>query len=123
VVVDYYGTPTPLNQLAAISVPEPRMLTIQPWDKSQMKAIEKAILESDLGLTPSSDGSVIRIVIPPLTEERRKELVRLVRKEAEDKRVLVRNTRRDANEELKRLEKNKEISEDETGGRKKKCRS
>jgi len=114
VVVDYYGTPTPLNQLAAISVPEPRMLTIQPWDKSQMKAIEKAILESDLGLTPSSDGSVIRIVIPPLTEERRKELVRLVRKEAEDKRVLVRNTRRDANEELKRLEKNKEISEDES---------
>ena len=113
IVVDYYGASTPLNQLATISAPEPRLLTIQPWDKSQIRAIEKAILESDLGLTPTSDGSVIRIVVPPLTEERRKELARLVRKEAEDKRVLVRNTRRDANEELKRLEKEKQVSEDD----------
>lgn len=114
VTVDYYGTETPLNQLASISVPEPRMLMVQPWDKSAVKAIEKAILTSDLGLTPSSDGNVIRIPIPPLTEERRKELVKLVRKVAEEKRVAVRNIRRDANEEVKSLEKSGEISEDES---------
>lgn len=113
VQVDYYGTPTPLNQLATISVPEPRLLTIQPWDKSQVQAIEKAILQADLGLTPTNDGSVIRLAIPQLTEERRKELVRVVRKEAEEKRVAIRNLRRDANEDLKLLEKEKEISEDE----------
>ena len=114
VTVDYYGTPTPLNQLAAVSAPEPRLLTIQPWDKSQIQAIEKAILQSDLGLTPNSDGSLIRIAIPQLTEERRRELVRVVRKEAEDKRVVIRNTRRDANENLKKLEKEKQISEDDS---------
>ncbi len=111
--VDYYGTSTPLNQMATLSAPEPRLLLIQPWDKSQMQAVEKAIMQSDLGLTPTSDGSVIRIAIPPLTEERRKELVRLVRKEAEEKRVAVRNVRRDANETIKELEKEKEISEDD----------
>lgn len=114
ITVDYYGVATPLNQLAAVSAPEPRLLTIQPWDKTQMQAIEKAILQSDLRLTPTSDGSIIRIVIPQLTEERRKELVRVVRKEAEEKRVVVRNTRRDANDELKKLEKEKQISEDES---------
>lgn len=112
--VEYYGTETPLNQLANISVPEPRMLMVQPWDKSAVKAIEKAILASDLGLTPNSDGNVVRIAIPPLTEERRKELVKIVRKEAEEKRVAVRNVRRDANEEVKALEKSGEISEDES---------
>lgn len=114
IVVDYYGTLTPLNQLASISAPEPRLLAIQPWDKSQIHAIEKAILQSDLGLTPTSDGTVIRIAIPQLTEERRKDLVRIVRKEAEDRRVVVRNTRREANDELKRLEKEKQISEDDS---------
>lgn len=113
VTVDYYGSMTPLNQLASVSVPEARLIVVQPWDKSQLKAIEKAILESDLGLTPTSDGSVIRIVVPQLTEERRKELVRIVRKEAEEKRVVVRNVRRDANETLKELEKAKEISADD----------
>nr|MBO2483518.1 ribosome recycling factor [Bacillota bacterium] len=114
IVVDYYGTPTPLNQLATISAPEPRLLTVQPWDRSQIPAIEKAILQSDLGLTPNTDGAIIRIVVPQLTEERRKELVKIVRKEAEEKRVAVRNARRDANEEIKRLEKEKQISEDES---------
>ncbi len=111
--VDYYGTMTPLNQLATISAPEARLLLIQPWDKNSIKDIEKALLKSDLGLTPSSDGSVIRLVIPPLTEERRKELVKLVRKEAEEKRVAVRNIRREANESLRDLEKEGTISEDE----------
>ncbi|NLA58958.1 MAG: ribosome recycling factor [Firmicutes bacterium] len=111
--VDYYGTMTPLNQLATISAPEARLLLIQPWDKNSIKDIEKALLKSDLGLTPSSDGSVIRLVIPPLTEERRKELVKLVRKEAEEKRVAVRNIRREANESLRDLEKEGAISEDE----------
>lgn len=114
VSVEYYGSVTPLNQLATISAPEPRLLLVQPWDKSQLPAVEKAILQSDLGLTPSNDGNVIRIAIPQLTEERRKELVRLVRKEAEEKRVVVRNVRRDANETLKELVKEKEISEDES---------
>lgn len=114
VVVEYYGTMTPLNQLATISAPEPRMLVVQPWDKTQIQAVEKAILQSDLGLTPTNDGSVIRIAIPQLTEERRKDLVRLVRKVAEEKRVIVRNARRDANEQVKELEKEKLASEDES---------
>ncbi|HAI51799.1 MAG: ribosome recycling factor [Limnochordia bacterium] len=113
IVVNYYGTPTPLNQMASVTVPEPRMLVITPWDKSAMKDIEKAILTSDLGLVPNNDGSVIRLAIPPLTEERRKELVRLVRKDAEDHRVAVRNIRRDLNEAAKKLEKDGDISEDE----------
>ncbi|MBE3571256.1 MAG: ribosome recycling factor [Bacillales bacterium] len=116
VVVDYYGAPTPVNQLASISVPEARLLVIQPYDKSVVGEVEKAILKSDLGLTPTSDGSIIRITIPPLTEERRKELVKLVRKEAEEAKVAVRNVRRDANEELKKLEKNGEITEDDLRG-------
>jgi len=114
VTVDYYGTAVPLNQLATISAPEARLLVIQPWDKTQVRAIEKAILESDLGLTPISDGSVIRIAIPQLTAERRKELVRLVRKVAEEKRVIIRNARRDANERVKELEKEKLASEDDS---------
>ena len=113
IVVNYYGTPTPLNQMASVTVPEPRMLVITPWDKSAMKDIEKAILTSDLGLVPNNDGSVIRLAMPPLTEERRKELVRLVRKDAEDHRVAVRNIRRDLNEAAKKLEKDGDISEDE----------
>ncbi len=113
VSVDYYGTATPISQLATVSVPEPRLITIQPWDRSALKDIERAILQSDLGLTPVNDGQIIRLAIPPLTEERRKELARLVRKEAEDKRVAVRNIRRDTNEQLKTMQKNGEISEDE----------
>lgn len=112
--VDYYGTPTPLTQMASVSVPEARLLVIQPWDKSAMKDIEKAILASDLGLTPNSDGAVLRIQIPQLTEERRRDLARVARKEAEDKRVAVRNVRRDANESLKDLEKDGTISEDDS---------
>lgn len=111
--VEYYGTETPLTQLANISVPEPRMIVIQPWDKSVFAAVEKAILKSDLGLNPSNDGSVIRLMIPQLTEERRKELVKLVKKEAEEKRVVVRNLRRDTNEKLKALEKDAKVPEDE----------
>ena len=113
VTVEYYGTDTPLNQLANISTPEPRLLVIQPYDKSSIKAIEKAILASDLGLTPNNDGNVIRIAIPTLTEERRKDLVRVVRKNAEEKRIAVRNVRRDANEQLKKLAKDSELSEDD----------
>lgn len=112
IVVDYHGTPLPLAQLASISVPEPRMLLIQPWDRGALKEVERALLKSDLGLTPTNDGSVIRLVLPQLTEERRRELVRLVRKEAEERRVSIRNVRRDLNEELKRREKAKLISED-----------
>lgn len=111
--VEYYGTMTPLNQLASISVPEPRTIVIQPWDQSAIKDIEKAILQSDLGLTPSNDGSIIRIQLPQLTEERRKELVRLVRKEAEERRVSIRNIRRQTNDDIKNLEKNGEVSEDD----------
>ncbi|MDL1957350.1 MAG: ribosome recycling factor [Candidatus Desulfofervidus auxilii] len=111
--VDYYGTPTPLNQLASISVPESRLITIQPWDPSSLGAIEKAILKSDLGLTPTNDGKIIRISIPPLTEERRKELVKVVHKIGEEAKVAIRQIRRDANETLKKMKKNKEISEDE----------
>lgn len=114
VTVDYYGTPTPINQVANIAVPEPRMLTIQPWEKTMVAQIEKAILKSDLGLTPNSDGLVIRLSIPQLTQQRRTELVKMVHKKAEDSRVVVRNLRRDANEAIRKLEKEKTISEDET---------
>lgn len=111
--IDYYGTPTPIMQLAAIKSPEPQLLVVEPWDKSSMSAIEKAIRASDLGLNPSNDGLVIRIPFPPLTEERRKDLVKLCKGYAEEARVGVRNIRRDANERLKRLEKDAEISEDD----------
>jgi ribosome recycling factor len=113
VAVDYYGTPMPVNQLAAVSVPEPRQLLIAPWDKSAIPLIEKAIQKSDLGLNPSTDGSGIRLIIPQLTEERRKEFIKLLHKKAEEHRVAVRNIRRDANEDLKKLEKSHEASEDE----------
>lgn len=109
---DYYGTPTPLNQMAKISVPEPRLIVVQPWDKEGLKSIERAILKSDLGLNPTVDGELIRLSIPQLTEERRKELVKVVRNKAEDQRVNVRNNRREANEELKMLENDGDISED-----------
>lgn len=111
--VDYYGTLTPLNQMATLAVPESRLITIQPWDISVIKDIEKAILKSDLGLTPANDGKIMRISIPPLTEERRKELVKLVHKMCEDHKVSVRNVRRDSNELLKSLKKDGDISEDE----------
>nr|WP_218646172.1 ribosome recycling factor [Bacillus altitudinis] len=113
VTVDYYGAQTPLNQIASITVPEARMLIITPYDKTAISDIEKAIQKSDLGITPTSDGNVIRIAIPALTEERRKELVKVVRKYSEEAKVAVRNVRRDANDELKKLEKNGEITEDE----------
>lgn len=113
VVVEYYGTPTPLNQMANISAPEARLLLVQPWDKSQLGTIERAILKSDLGFNPTNDGTVIRLVFPQLTEERRKELVKLVRKESEEKKVAIRNLRRDANEHVKKLEKDGTVSEDE----------
>ncbi len=111
--VDYYGTPTPINQMAAISVPEPRMLMIQPWDASTLKEIEKAINTSDIGINPSNDGKVIRLVFPALTEERRKELVKDVAKRAEEAKVAVRNVRRDAMDDIKKLKKNNEITEDD----------
>jgi ribosome recycling factor len=111
--VDYYGTLTPLNQMASLSVPESRLIIIQPWDVSAIKEIEKAILKSDLGLTPSNDGKLIRITIPPLTEERRKQLVRLLQKTCEDHKIAVRNIRRDSNELLKGFKKDGDISEDE----------
>jgi ribosome recycling factor len=113
VKVDYYGTLTPLNQMATLAVPESRLITIQPWDVSVIKNIEKAILKSDLGLTPSNDGKIIRLAIPPLTEERRKELVKVVHKMCEGHKVSVRNIRRDANELLKGMKKDGEISEDD----------
>jgi ribosome recycling factor len=111
--IDYYGTPTPLKNLATIGAPEPRMLTIQPFDPSAIKQIEKAVLESDLGLTPSSDGKLVRLPIPQLTEERRKELVKLVRQMAEEGRVAVRNVRRDAIKHLEELVKNGEVGDDD----------
>ncbi|MCP4368383.1 MAG: ribosome recycling factor [Deltaproteobacteria bacterium] len=111
--VDYYGTLTPLNQMATLSVPESRLIAIQPWDVSVIKEIEKAILKSDLGLTPSNDGKIIRISIPPLTEERRKELVKVINKISEDHKIAVRNIRRDSNELLKGLKKDSDISEDD----------
>lgn len=113
VTVDYYGTPTPVNQLANVSAPEARLLVIQPWDKSVIPALEKAIMKSDLGLTPSSDGTVIRLAIPQLTQDRRTELVKMAKKKAEDSRVAVRNVRRDANDEVKKLEKGEHLSEDD----------
>ncbi|WP_110929443.1 ribosome recycling factor [Bacillus massiliglaciei] len=116
ITVDYYGSPTPVNQLAGISVPEARLLVIQPYDKTILGEIEKAILKSDLGLNPANDGSLIRIAIPALTEERRKELVKQVKKEAEEAKIAIRNIRRDANEDLKKLEKNGEITEDDLRG-------
>lgn len=113
--VDYYGTPTPLNQLATVSVPEPRLITIQPWDVQILKDVEKAILKGDLGLTPGNDGKIIRIAVPPLTEDRRKELVKVVRKMAENCRVAIRNNRRKTNDDLKQLKNDKknEFSEDD----------
>ncbi|VAV84405.1 Ribosome recycling factor [hydrothermal vent metagenome] len=113
ITIDYYGNSTPLNQVANLSVPEPRSITVQPWDVSQIGDIERAIISSDLGLTPGNDGKLIRINIPQLTEERRKELVKLARKYGEDCKVAIRNCRRDANDGLKKLEKDKEISQDE----------
>ncbi|KAA0547906.1 ribosome recycling factor [Bacillus sp. BGMRC 2118] len=113
ITVDYYGAQTPVNQLASVNVPEARMLVITPYDKTSLGEIEKAILKSDLGITPTNDGSVIRIVIPALTEERRVELTKLVKKYGEEAKVAVRNIRRDANDDLKKLEKNGEITEDE----------
>lgn len=113
VLVEYYGSMTPVNQLANISVPEARMITIQPYDKSAIKAIEKAIMVSDLGMTPNNDGVIIRLNIPALTEERRRDLVKQLHKKAEEDRVIVRNHRRDANDMIKSLEKEKSISEDE----------
>lgn len=111
--VDYYGTPTPINQIGSISVPEPRTLLISPWDKSAMKEIEKAIRNSDLGLNPTNDGDVIRLNVPALTEERRKELTKKAKKVAEEFKVRIRNERRDANDKIKKMEKNGEITEDE----------
>lgn len=111
--VDYYGTQTPLNQMASLSVPESRLIVIQPWDATVIKDIEKALLASDLGLTPSSDGKLIRLAIPPLTEERRKELVKVIGKICEDYKVAIRNIRRDSNEFLKMAKKEGDISEDD----------
>ncbi len=113
ITVDYYGQPTPVNQTATISVPEPRLLVIQPWDKSQIEAIEKAILKSDLGINPTNDGNVIRLAVPQLTEERRQQLVKNLRRLAEEEKVAIRNIRRDGNDLLKDLEKEGEISEDD----------
>jgi ribosome recycling factor len=111
--VDYYGTPTPINQVATLSVPESRLIVISPWDASVIGAIEKAIQKSDLGLMPANDGKIIRLTIPQLTEERRKELVKVVKKMAEEGKIKLRNIRRDANEELKNLKKNNKMTEDE----------
>ncbi|PTX58612.1 ribosome recycling factor [Melghirimyces profundicolus] len=113
VTVEYYGSEMPLNQVANISAPEPRLLVIQPWDKSTLGDIERAILKSELGLTPNNDGNVIRISIPALTEDRRAELVKVVKKTGEESKVAIRNIRRDANDEVKKLEKNGDLSEDE----------
>jgi len=111
--VDYYGTPTLINQLASVSVPDSRSITIQPWDRGAFSLVEKALLKSDLGLTPANDGKVIRINIPPLTEERRKDLVKVARKYTEEAKVAIRNIRRDANDSLKKMEKDKTASEDD----------
>lgn len=120
VTVDYYGVPTPIQQMAAVSVPEPRTLLIQPWDASTLKSIEKAILTSDVGINPQNDGKVIRLNFPPLTEERRKEIVKDVRKKGEDAKIALRNQRRDALDKLKGLKKSNQITEDdEANGEKK----
>ncbi|TFE03469.1 MULTISPECIES: ribosome recycling factor [Jeotgalibacillus] len=116
ITVDYYGAPTPINQMASISVPEARLLQITPYDKTSLGDIEKAIQKSDLGLNPANDGTLIRIMIPALTEERRKELAKTVKKEAEDAKVAVRNIRRDANDDLKKQEKAGDITEDDLRG-------
>nr|WP_297212745.1 ribosome recycling factor [Thermodesulfovibrio sp.] len=112
--VDYYGSMVPLNQVATLGIPEPRMITIQPWEQRMIGEIEKAIMKSDLGLTPINDGKTIKINIPPLTEERRKQLVKVVKKRAEEARVAIRNIRRDIIEEIKKAEKDKKLSEDES---------
>jgi ribosome recycling factor len=112
VVVDYYGTPTPLNQMASVHAPEPQMLTVQPWDQTQIGAIEKAIRAADLGLNPSNDGKLVRVPIPPLTEERRRQLAKQIHDVAEDHRTAIRNVRRDSNDRLKKMLKDKLISED-----------
>lgn len=113
ITVNYYGNPTPVNQLATISVPEPRLLVIQPWDKTVLAEVERAIMKSDLGINPVNDGTVVRLVLPQLTQERRQELVKLVRKKAEEERVAIRNIRRDTNDELKKRQKEGGFSEDE----------
>ncbi len=123
ITVDYYGAPTPIQQMAAVSIPEPRVLMIQPWDASTLKEIEKAILTSDIGINPQNDGRVIRLSFPPLTEERRKEIVKDVHKTAEDSKVAVRNTRRDAIEKLKALKKNNTITEDDVADGEKKIQN
>ncbi|MBX6753586.1 ribosome recycling factor [Thermorudis peleae] len=111
--VNYYGTPTPLNQLATITAPEPRMLVVQPWDRNAVSAIDKALRSSELGLNPAVDGQILRIALPPLTEERRRTLVKLVKEHVEEAKVAIRNIRRDALTHIKTMQKNKEISEDE----------
>ena len=112
VVVEYYGTPTPLNQMASVHAPEPNLLTVQPWDQTQLGAVEKAIRAADLGLNPSNDGKLVRVPVPPLTEERRRQLAKQVHEVAEEHRTAIRNVRRDANDRLKRMLKDKQISED-----------
>ena len=114
VMVDYYGSPTPVNQIAKVAVPEPRMILIQPYEKSMLHEIEVAIMKSDLGLSPNSDGTAIRLAIPALTQERRQEIVKQVNKKAEEAKVAIRNVRRDGNDAVKKLEKAKEITEDES---------
>lgn len=114
ITVDYYGTPTPVKQVANVAAPEPRMITIAPWEPKTLGEIEKAILKSDLGLNPNNDGKIIRLEIPQLTEERRKELSKKVSKIAEDSKVVIRNIRRDANETIKKMEKKKEVTEDDS---------
>jgi len=113
IMVNYYGASTPLQQLASLSIPDSRQIAIQPWDQKIIPEIEKAIMKSDLGITPVNDGKTIRIHIPPLTEERRKQLVKIVKKKAEEAKIAIRNVRRDTNEELKKLEKEKHLSEDD----------
>lgn len=123
ITVDYYGAPTPVQQMAAVSIPEPRVLMIQPWDASTLKTIEKAIFTSDIGINPQNDGRVIRLSFPPLTEERRKEIVKEVKKVAEDSKVAVRNTRRDAIEKLKALKKANTVTEDDVANGEKKIQN
>jgi len=123
ITVDYYGVPTPIQQMAAVSIPEPRVLMIQPWDASSMRDIEKAILVSDIGINPQNDGRVIRLSFPPLTEERRKEIVKDVKKMAEENKVAIRNTRRDALEKLKSLKKANTITEDDVANGEKKIQN
>lgn len=116
VSVDYYGTPTPLNQMASVAVPEPQLLTVQPWDMSQVNAVEKAILAANLGLNPSNDGKIIRLPIPPLNEERRKQLAKQIHEIAEEHRIAIRNVRHSSNDALKKMLKDKSISEDDERG-------